>query len=126
MIGVVDGVGTSMVKLALDAAVLRHQAIAQNIANLQSEGYVPLQVSFETELAAARRSDLRPEEQRRLLESAKPQLVLQLGLSPGPRPQDADTEMVALSENTIHYQALLKALSRELSILSDVINEGKK
>lgn len=125
MIGATDSLGSSMVKLALDAAVLRHQAIAQNIANLQSEGYVPVKVTFEDELASARRSGARPGDDRRFLESIRPQVVLQ-DRAPGPRPQDADTELVALSENIIHYQALLRALSRQLSILSSVVNDAKQ
>ena len=99
-----------MVKLALDAASLRHQAIAQNIANLHSPGYVPLGVSFEAQLDALRRGQA----------PAKPELVERLDASPGPRPQDADMEMVALSQNTIHYQALIKGIGTQLAILGAV------
>src|SRR5258706_14630193 len=125
MIGAMDALGSSMVKLALDAAVLRHQAIAQNIANLQSEDYVPLGLSFEAQLAALRRTSSNTAAWQRAREAAKPELVEQLDRAPWPRPQDVDMEMVALSENTIHYQALLKGLGRQLSVLSDVINDGK-
>ena len=35
-------------------------------------------------------------------------------------------EMVRLSENTIHYQALLKALGKQLSILNVALSEGRR
>jgi flagellar basal-body rod protein FlgB len=125
MVGEMEGVGSAMIKLALDAAVLRHQAIAQNIANLQSEGYVPLRVSFEEELAQFRRSGVHAGEVENALRDLKPQLVY-ADRAPGPRPQDVDTELVALSENTIHYQVLLRALNRQMSIISEAMDEGKK
>jgi flagellar basal-body rod protein FlgB len=114
MIGATEGVGTTMVKLALDAAALRHQAIAHNIANLDSQGYVPLDVSFEAQLEAVRRGQA---------PGIAPAIV-QRPVAAGPRPQDADLEVAALAENTVHYQALLKALGVQLSILGDAIGAG--
>jgi flagellar basal-body rod protein FlgB len=106
MIDALQGPGSAMLQLALDAAALRHQAIAQNIANLHSADYVPLKVDFEARLAAARR----------------PTLVAEQGVAPGPRPQDVDTELLKLSQNAIHYQALLRALGKQLAILGDAID----
>jgi len=37
-----------------------------------------------------------------------------------------DLEMVKLSENTIHYQALLKALGKQLAILNTAMSEGRR
>ena len=116
MTGAIETLGSSMVKYALDAAALRHQAIAQNIANLHSPGYVPLGVSFEASLAAVQRGQA----------PAAPELVAQLDKAPGPRPQDADMEMVALAQNTIHYQALIKGIGTQLAILGVVANGGGK
>jgi flagellar basal-body rod protein FlgB len=116
MIDAIHGLGVSMAKLALDAAALRHQAIAHNIANLHSENYVPLGVRFDARLAAARRSQA----------AAGPQLVLEPAPSIGPRPQEMDSEMVKLAQNTIHYQALVRALGRQLAILGVAITEGRR
>jgi flagellar basal-body rod protein FlgB len=115
MISAMEGVGASMVKLALDAASLRHEAIAHNLANLHSEGYVPLGVSFESQLEALRRGQA----------PAKPELVALADRAPGPRPQDVDVEMVALSQNTIHYQALIKGLGVQLAILGSAIGDAR-
>ncbi len=115
MMGGMDSISSSMVKLALDAAALRHQAIANNIANLHSEGYVPLTVNFEAQLEAVRRGRA----------PSSPEIVEQDRL-PGPRPQDVDVEMVALAQNTIHYQALMRALGVQFSTLGDAISDGRK
>jgi flagellar basal-body rod protein FlgB len=114
MIEALQGAGMAMAKLAVDAAALRHQAIAHNLANLNSENYVPLGVSFESQLAAA---GGRP---------VKPQLVQELDRGIGPRPQDVDMEMVKLAQNTIHYQALMRGIGRQYAMLRDVISEGKR
>ncbi len=104
MIQSIHGAGAAMAKLALDAASLRHQAIAHNIANLHSEGYAPLGVRFDVRLAAARRPHARPE----LVLDATPAVQV-------------DGEMVKLAQNTLHYQALIRALGRQMSILGDAI-----
>jgi flagellar basal-body rod protein FlgB len=115
MIEALEGAGAAAAKLALDAAALRHQAIAHNLANLHSEGYVPMGVSFEARLDAARRA-----------RAAQPQLVQESWRGAGPRPQDVDLEMVKLSQNTIHYQALVRALGRQLAILNLAVSEGRR
>jgi flagellar basal-body rod protein FlgB len=128
MISELEGVGSLMVKLALDAAALRHQAIAQNIANLHAEGYVRVGVSFEAELAALRRdlASASGERRARAIAAAAPTLVHELERGAGPRTQDIDVEMLALSQNTIHYQALLKAIGRQLAMFADVMNDGRR
>jgi len=113
MLEALNGVGMSMAKLAVDAAALRHQAIAHNLANLNSEDYVPLGVSFDAQLAKAG-------------QQAKPQLVQELDRGIGPRPQDVDIEMVKLAQNTIHYQALMRGIGRQYAMLRDVISEGRR
>jgi flagellar basal-body rod protein FlgB len=104
MIQSIHGAGAAMAKLALDAASLRHQAIAHNIANLHSEGYAPLGVRFDVRLAAARRAHARPE------------LVVD-----ATQAVQVDGEMVKLAHNTLHYQALIRALGRQMSILGDAM-----
>jgi len=109
----------SLVGLALDAAALRHQAIANNIANAGSAGYTPLKVNFEEQLAFAR-GGLHP--------SGAPMHVqpfLELDAM-GQTTVVLDMEMVKLAQNTVHYQSLLKALDKRVSILSAAINEGRR
>jgi flagellar basal-body rod protein FlgB len=104
MIDAIHGPGVTMAKLALDAAALRHHAIAHNIANLSSEGYTPLGVRFDARLAAAQRFG-----------AARPELVAET------TPVQIDGEMVKLAQNTLHYQALVRALGKQLAIFSDAV-----
>jgi flagellar basal-body rod protein FlgB len=115
MIESLQGAGAGLARIALDAAALRHQAIAHNLANLHSLDYVPLGVRFDARLRALGRSG--PEPAR---------LVQEPERGTGPRPQDVDVEMTRLAENTVHYQALLRALGRQMAILGDAIGEGRR
>jgi flagellar basal-body rod protein FlgB len=56
----------------------------------------------------------------------RPEVAPDPGRAPGPRPQDVDVEMLALSQNTVHYQALVRALGKHLSILGAAISEGRR
>ena len=116
-----------MVK-ALDAASLRHQAIAGNIANANSTDYRPLKVNFEQQLGFARAALARGTGELTAADvaSVRPRLEQE----PAPRAGSAsvmiDMEMVKLSQNTLQYQALLKGLNQHISIVSFAINEGKR
>ncbi len=117
-----EAVTSSLMKLALDGAALRHQAIAANIANATTPGYTPVRVSFEGRLQEAR---------ERLQAGEAPGSVateLSAGIEADP---DADTVAVdmqaaQLAQNVVHYQALLKATAKRMAILAAAINEGKR
>jgi flagellar basal-body rod protein FlgB len=118
---------SALLKLALDAAAMRQRTIAHNIANANTPGYQPQRVSFEERFAVERAaladgrkvalsslSDYRP-----MLELAEPNAL-------GDRAVSLDAELVALSENTLHHQVLLKVLNRHFSIIGTAVNEGKR
>lgn len=126
MVSIIDSNTSALLSLALDAAGMRQQAIAHNIANVNTPGYQRISVSFEQRLAAladgaghmaapslANLADLHPS-----FEYAAP-------LAAGSA-IELDQEMAQLSENTLHHQALLKALNKHLSLMSIAINEGKR
>lgn len=120
------GVTFDLVSRAMDAAALRHKVLAGNIANANTAGYRPATVEFESRLEAARRqlaaggsvtSDV--------LGNAAPKVVTQ--------DRDArtgvgslDLQAARMAENTLHYEALARALTRHVSILGVAINEGRK
>lgn len=117
---------TGLVSMALDAAVLRQQAIAQNIANANTPGYQRLGVSFESRLAALTNSagQVRAPAAAELaayhprLEPAAP--------DHGGQAVSLDEEMAQLSQTTLHHQALLKALNKHMALLAMAVNEGKR
>jgi flagellar basal-body rod protein FlgB len=114
-----------MVSKALDAAALRHQVLATNIANANVANFRPSAVEFETHLADAR-SELSRGQSISAASLAKASArVVQL---PGEHGGVANLDLQAaqLAQNTLHYQALTRALSRQVGILSLAINEGRK
>ncbi|MBB5020310.1 flagellar basal-body rod protein FlgB [Chitinivorax tropicus] len=115
----------NLVSMALDAASMRHQVLSMNIANSTNPSYRPARVSFEDQLAAARDALQAGQAiDNRALFGVSPKMISDLSLTGGQASLDMQT--AELAKNTLHYQALLKGLSKHLSIMSTVINEGKR
>jgi len=128
MITGISGATGEVVMLALDAANLRHQAIANNIANANTPGYVPLKVNFEEQLTAFRRAmDGSEADASSALHGVKSFIEEDLAAAgSGASNVMLDMEVVKLSQNVVHYQSLLRALNNQLSIISSAINEGRR
>jgi flagellar basal-body rod protein FlgB len=105
--------------LALDAASLRQQVIANNIANAGIPDFQPLRVSFEERLSALAASNraLAPDGLRQL----RPTISADSGATPA-----IDQQMVQLSANVLHYRALLKNLNAHFELLSLASNDGRR
>jgi len=121
-------VTTALLLKALDATALRHQAIASNIANVNSVDYRPLSVNFEDQLGFARAAlasgsgTLTPAD----VAGIRPTLEQGPPPAPGTAAVMLDMEMVKLSQNTLQYQALLKGITHRAGLMSIAINEGKR
>ncbi len=111
----------ALARLALDAASLRHQVIANNIANANTPGFVPSKVNFEQQLAFAR--DASGSVPASLPASVRP--FIEADAAADTRVM-LDMEMVKLAHNTVQYQSLLKALDKRGSIVSAAITEGRR
>lgn len=130
MLAIIDNHASALVSLALDAATMRQQAIAQNIANVNTPGYQRMSVSFESHLAALKDSSghLKPRSLASLSDF-RPRLELAEAQVVGNQAEQKialDQELVKLSENTLQHQALLKMMTKHFSVLSSAINEGKR
>ena len=121
----IEAITTAALGLALDAASLRHQAIAANIANHATEGYVPLKLDFESQLASARRS-LEGGLDELALSNVKLQLQPALEDNGVPAKVQLDAEMADMARNTVQFQALARGLNRHFAILALAASEGKK
>jgi len=124
VISVVDNNLTALLGLALDAAQMRQQAIAQNIANVNTPGYRRIGVSFEQRIAqlapdAARGTTPVPAD----LAYYRPKIEYATGTK---GPVQLDQELADMSETVLHHQALLKALNKQLELIGLAINEGKR
>lgn len=126
----IEAVTVASLSMALDAASLRQQAIASNIANAATQGYVPLQPSFSSQMVQARRQL----DQGQLLSASQVDALAQESLrlearrdSTGqPVSVQLDSEVAQMAHNAIHYQALLKGLSQHMSLLSFAATDGKR
>jgi flagellar basal-body rod protein FlgB len=113
---------------ALDGLAARQRALTNNIANVETPGFQPGDVPFEAELRAAR-------------DNAKSDPVrwngeLALSLSTETTPSESvrsdgngvniDREVVKLSENSLTYEGLTRAMRLRGDLLRAAISEGKK
>lgn len=127
MINAIDSTTTTLLVAALDAASLRHQTIATNIANATVPGFVPRQVSFGEQWEAARES-LRTTGQVNpaTLGALEVQVQPVLDRFGAPAEVRLDAEVAEMAGNAVNYQALLKGLSRHMSLLMMAASDGKK
>ena len=123
----IEAITRSALALALDAASLRQQAIATNIANANAIGYVPQRVNFEAQLGELRRTL----EQGGVidafaLDQVRPRIESAVDGFGVPAQVQLDVEAAEMARNAVQYQALIKGLSRQFDILSMAASDGKK
>ena len=121
MIENIGGVTSQLVGLALDAALLRHELIANNIANVDTPGFQAKRLSFEEQLSGVITSS-RPAASNTFLQDRidwvknvmhnSDTLVITENET-----VELDREMVHLTENTLRYQALLQAAGKSGEII---------
>jgi flagellar basal-body rod protein FlgB len=121
------GITSQIAWLALDAAALRHEITAHNIANARTPGFVPKRVEFAEQLRslvndavvgadskdigsrfAALKTQIR---NGSLVETKTDQTV------------EVDMEMINLTENVLYYRAILEGLSKRSDVLRMAIRE---
>ena len=123
------GVTGAAVRLALDAAAMRHQVIANNLANIQTEDFAPRRLAFERILAEELGTEMPSSPQ--LLGEAIDRVATRM-VSSGAVLESAgedvsiEREITALADNTLRYRALLSAIGRQMSILQIAIDEGRR
>lgn len=127
MVSALESTTPALLSLALDAAVMRQQAIAQNIANVNTPGYRSLSVSFEQNMAA-QRSALAQGNKLSLasLSDYQPHLLQAADATNAANSVALDQEVANLAGNTLHHQVLLRALNKHFGLLSMAISEGKR
>lgn len=123
----IESLTTALVSAALDAASLRQQVIASNIANAGRSDYSAQRVSFEASLAraAARRGGIDRSE-------ADSPVELHARIEPdrladsSARTIRLDEEVGALAQNSMHYQALVRGLGKYLALIAMAAGDGKR
>lgn len=113
----------ALVSRALDAATVRQAVHANNIANAGAEGFTPSRVSFEEHMGQVRNTLARGDRLNVADVDGLRATIETLGTD---SKVELDTEVSALARNGLHYQALIKALDRELSMMSLAVSDGKR
>jgi flagellar basal-body rod protein FlgB len=124
----VESITTSILSAALDAANLRQQVIAANIANANRSDYVAQRASFEATFAGLMPgSAVKPHDEAPAGGlDLRMRLIPDLGIDGAPRAVQLDSEVGALAQNTVHYEALVKGLSKYLSVMASAASDGKR
>ena len=106
----------------LDSAVVRHQAIASNIANAETPGYHRLDVS--PDFAAQLRSQLFTGELSSKSDSLKPQLAddaTARSVRPDGNSVDIEHELLAMNRNAVEHQYLTEVITQNIKQLKMAI-----
>lgn len=118
----------SVLKQALDASVLRHNAISNNLANVNTPNYKPQKVVFEEllkgELANTSFKGKRSNEKHIPIgdTATRPYITEQsVVMQNSGNGVDVDQEMTDLTTNSIWYQTLSYQLGEELNLLKTAI-----
>lgn len=98
------------VSQALDAALMRQTAIANNIANANTPDYQTIEVNFEQQIQTSWL------EGNRLL-SDSPATAIKPFYQLAPTHSSIDEQMALSIKNATHYRALIKGLNQKLSIM---------
>lgn len=110
-----SGIASLLVVKALDGLQARQAATAQNIANANSVGYRPVEVTFEESLRAAAASG--PDAVR----AVTPRTVA-VGGNASVR---LDLELATAAQTAMRFSALIGVLDRQMQIARSVIAGGR-
>lgn len=110
-----------VVEKAIDAATLRQQVIAHNLANANTPGFKRSRVDFESQLAQAMAAGRGPD-------AVTPTIVQETDSigRPDGNNVDAEAESVKMAINQIWYSALTRQMSDHFARLRTVITEGRR
>lgn len=121
--------GLSLVKNSLQAVALRQEAIASNIANVNTPGYKVNQVEFENVLQDFQQGiSLKVSHPAHIgfetIADVQPTITKRTNTSVKENGNnvDADMEMTNLAQNSLQYQALISQLNARYKMLNTAIN----
>ncbi|WP_246599378.1 flagellar basal body rod protein FlgB [Clostridium lacusfryxellense] len=115
----------------MDASALRGKVIANNVANINTENYKKLYVTFEETLNGSMGSNTLKTDNIKHIQtgSANGDIEVQRDESTSMRQDgnnvDIDLEMTNQAANTLMFNALVQQASSKLSLTSYVIGGGK-
>jgi flagellar basal-body rod protein FlgB len=120
---------------ALDGLAARQRVISNNLANVDTPGFKASDVSFARQLGKALATNkgvqmvtTHPQHLTEPSPSDPVQVITRSDTSHrlDGNNVDIDKEMTYLAETVLHFQAAAQVVSRRLSLLRTVINEGRR
>ena len=115
-----DIVSHNLITKSLDALNLRQNYLAQNIANANTDGYVPIEVSFEAALGRALRSG-----ELEKISQLSPEVSFRQNVSENAELR-LDLELAESAQTSMRYRALIDILGRQMSLERTVIQGGRQ
>ena len=115
-----------MIEDRLSLSSTNQKLISSNLANINTPGYRAKELSFENtlrqsleeqvlQMVRSNSNHMEPDEPLQAMRSPE---VVETG------PVDLDTQMVALSKNSIEYQHMVGILNKKFTMLKSAITEG--
>lgn len=133
MIEGLSGITGQLATLGLDISLQRHEWIAHNIANSSTPGFVGKDIDFGSILERAATALDGSGNTLENTAAAKAHFAdLRQRLNAGDyvterldQPVEVDDELVELTANTLHYQAILTAVAKRGSMLAMAVKGGR-
>ena len=133
-----DSAPGNLLEKALKGSSLRHKVISNNIANINTPGYKRMEVSFESELAAAATNAASERTSAAMTRThAKHLLPTSEAIAPSRirtiedtslrtdgNNVDVDAEMAAMTKNQIYYSAIAQRISGYYTNIKSAIKGG--
>lgn len=133
-----DSAPGNLLEKALKGSSLRHKVISNNIANINTPGYKRMEVSFESELAAAATNAASERTSAAMTRThAKHLLPTSEAIAPSRirtiedtslrtdgNNVDVDAEMAAMTKNQIYYSAITQRISGYYTNIKSAIKGG--
>jgi flagellar basal-body rod protein FlgB len=116
VVAMIDSTG-SVIYAALNGLAARQRVIANNVANVETPGFIAGRVSFEDSLRAAIADGDGGATSVSTRSSADPVNVNGNNVS-------LDTEVVSLTETDLAYQLMIQALNQKFGLLRTAIGSG--
>ncbi len=116
----------SLLAKSLEGLALRQQAVAQNLANVNTPGYRRKDVLFEDVLQAALAEPKSREETMRTIQSTRFEVVQESALyfRNDRGGVDLDREAAELAKTTLRINAVLNLLGKRIALYKQAMNEG--
>ena len=120
----------TLLQHSLDYHLRRHGLLASNIANAETPGYQPLDLSFQATLS--RTVDLRGSDARHLGASEESRFSRGIFTDPSGTPGNdgntvsLDREMAKLTANSIRYRSAAEMLGRRVAMLRYAVSDGQR